>query len=89
MHEEIDQKSAESRRLADDRIHPRKLLAYSRGIRSGTRMRGEGMPRWLGEQECGARVDTEEHWWWMHGFDVGYDLRDPEEELFNLLKPHC
>jgi hypothetical protein len=87
VQEEIDRKSAICRRLADDRIHPQKLLAYSKGIRSGVRVRGEGMPRWLGEHECGVRVDTEEHWWWSHGFNIGYDLRDPEEELFNLLKP--
>jgi hypothetical protein len=88
MHE-MDLKLAEGRRLVDERIHPQKLLAYSRGIRSGTRMRRDGMPRWLGEHECGARVDTEEHWWWAHGFNVGYDLRDPTEELFNLLNPQC
>jgi hypothetical protein len=86
MGEQGDHKLAEPKRLVDDRIHPLKLLAYAMGIRSGTHMRSNGMPRWLAAHACRARGDAEEHWWWMHGFNVGYELHDPKEGLAKLLK---
>jgi hypothetical protein len=73
--------------LAAKGIHPLKWIAFSSGVRSGVLTQRSGMPRWVGEHECDARIDEEEHWWWMRGFDVGYYNRDPAEEMSKLLRP--
>jgi hypothetical protein len=87
MHEVITQIEAKRQGRSYRGIHPLKLLAYLSGLRSGTRVQRQGVPRWLGEYECGIRQDAEEHWWWMRGFDAGYRVRDPVQELANLRKP--
>jgi hypothetical protein len=87
MDERINQMRTKFRTLSVKEIHPLKWIAYLSGVRSGAIMRRRGMPHWVGEHECVERIDEEEHWWWIQGFDVGYHNRNPVEELSNLLKP--